>query len=120
MDLQFWTMLLKIIIFLPLIIMLIYISIKYGGTKFQSAQNGKYLKIVERIQISKENSILLVKIGNKAYVMSSSASNVQVIYELTEEELKELDENKLNKPSEYEFLKKISDKLKVKGRFKDE
>lgn len=37
---------------------------KYGGNKLQDIQKGKYIKIVETT-ISKENSLLVVKIGQK-------------------------------------------------------
>lgn len=122
MDLQFWWMLFKIIIFLPFILMLIYISMKFGGSKLQNIQNGKYIKILERAPISKENSLLVVKIGQKGYVMTSTNGKIEIISELSQKEIIEVEASKAI--PQYENLKdfyektglmKISEKLPVKN-----
>lgn len=132
MDLQFWWMFLKIVIFLPFILMLIYISMKYGGSKLQNIQNGKYIKILERAPISKENSLLVVKVGQKGYVMASTNGKIEIISELSQEEIIEVETSKaipqyedLKDFYEKAGLKKISEKVPVnnfyeKLRFKKE
>lgn len=132
MDLQFWWMLLKIIIFLPFILMLINISMKYGGSKLQNMQNGKYIKVLERAPISKENSLLVVKIGQKGYVMASTNGKIEIISELSQEEIIEVEASKVIPQYEdlkdfYEKtgLKRISEKVSFKNfyeklRFKKE
>lgn len=120
MDYEFWMMLLQIIIFLPFIIFLIYLSIKFGGGKIQSFQNGKYIKILERVAISKETSILLVKLGDKIWVMSSSSKGIEKLQQLTEEEAINVEKNLKDSTYNYDNLKKVLDKLKLKGRFKNE
>ncbi|MFA9398589.1 MAG: flagellar biosynthetic protein FliO [Clostridiaceae bacterium] len=77
---------LKLIIFLPLILFMIYFSLKYGGSKLNNFQNGKFIKIIERVNLSKDNSVVLTKLGEKYYILSSSNSNVEILKELTEEE----------------------------------
>lgn len=132
MDVQFWWMFLKIVIFLPFILILIYISMKYGGSKLQNIQNGKYIKILERASISKENSLLVVKIGQKGYVMASTNRKIEIITELSQEEIIEIEASKVipqyeNLKDFYEKtgLKKISEKVPInnfyeKLRFKKE
>ncbi|KHD38294.1 flagellar biosynthesis protein FliZ [Clostridium acetobutylicum] len=113
---EIFFMLLKIIIFLPLVIFLIYLSLKYGGSKLQNMQNGRFLKILEKTPISKENSILVAQMGDKAYVLSSTEGKVEILKELTDEELCMLNESK--SIPEYknlnEFILSIKDKLKNK------
>ena len=86
-DGEFWMLLIKIIAFLPLILILLYLSLKYGGNKLQKLQNGKYMKILDRIALSKENTIVVVKIGEKAYAISSSSNKIEVLFELPKEEI---------------------------------
>ena len=112
MDIEFWTMFFKIIIFLPFILFLIYLSLKYGGTKLQGLQGGKYLKMVERLSISKDNSIMVVKIGVKGYVISSTNNKIELLEEITAEELAVLESN--NSMPQYTSLKDFIDKLKHK------
>lgn len=132
MDLQFGLMFLRTIIALLFILMLIYISMKYGGSKLQNIQNRRYIKILERVPISKENSLLVVKIGQKGYVMASTNGKVEIISELSQEEIIEVVDSKaipqyndLKDFYEKTGLKKISEKVPVRNfyeklRFKKE
>ena len=136
MDLQLWWMFLKIIIFLPFILILIYISMKYGGSKLQDIQNGKYIKVLERTPISKENSLLVVIIGQKGYVIASTNGKIEIISELSKEEvatvqatkaipqyenLKDFyEKTRLKKFSEKVLAKNFSEKLKLKKEDKNE
>lgn len=113
MDLQFLWMLFKIIIFLPFILLLIYISIKYGGNKLQNMQNGRYIKILERAAISKENSLLVVKIGEKGYVMSSANGKLEIVSELDEKEILKVEVSRTI--PEYESLKDFYEKSGFKN-----
>ncbi|MCM8710980.1 flagellar biosynthetic protein FliO [Clostridium sp. SYSU_GA19001] len=108
-NLDFVLMLLKIIVFLPFILFLIYLSLKFGGSKLQSIQNGRYIKILERVSLSKENSLLVVKIGDKGYVLTSVAGKVDTLLELKEAEIKKIEESK--QIQEYANLKEFYQKL---------
>jgi len=127
-------MILKLVVALLVILPLIYISIKYGGNRLQNMQNGNYMKILERLTLTKENSLLIIKIGEKAYVFSSSGSKLEILMELEPEELKKIQESKkvtqykdfnefyrnfkgkLNIHSKNELLKKLKDKFRVKDK----
>jgi flagellar protein FliO/FliZ len=91
MGFDFWIMLLKIVVFLPFILLLFYLSVKYGGNKLSKIQNGKFIKVLERSALSKENSLLVVKIGEKGYVLTSASGKVDTLMELSDEELKKLE-----------------------------
>lgn len=91
MDGQFWITLLKILIFFPFIIALILILGKIGS-KFNLGTNNKFMKILERLPLSKDNSLLVVKIGDKAYLISSSQGKTEILRELEPSELEKINE----------------------------
>ncbi|AYF54999.1 flagellar biosynthetic protein FliO [Clostridium botulinum] len=105
-------MFIKVVIFLPFIIFIIYLFFKYGGAKLQEIQNGKYMKILDRMPLSKDNSLLVVKIGEKGYVISSTQGKIDILIELKEEELLKVEES--NKIQEYKSIKEAIKKLKFK------
>lgn len=86
-DGQFWIMILKLIILLPLIIFIIYITFRYGGIKFRNIQNGRYVRILDRIPLSKDNTLLIVKIGEKGYIMTSTHERIEILQEIKNEDL---------------------------------
>lgn len=105
MDLDFWTLLFKIIIFLPFTLLLLYISLKYGGNKLQKLQNGRYMKVLDRVALSKENSIIVVKIGEKAYAVSSSLKGINILFELPKEEISSIES--IKEIPQYEDMKEL-------------
>ncbi|NEZ45901.1 flagellar biosynthetic protein FliO [Clostridium niameyense] len=107
MDWQVLEMFLKIIVVLPSIVLILYISLKYGGGKLQQIQNGKYIKVIERVPITKENFILIVMLGEKGYIMSSTPNNMEILKELSEEEIKNIQKLKLESMTNYVDIKKI-------------
>lgn len=124
MDKQLLLMILNIIVVLPFILFLIYLSLKYGGGKLQSLQNGRFVKVIERVPITKESSILVVKIGEKAYVMSAGNNKTEILMELEEDEIQKIES--MNKLPQYscanidDSVKKILDKLKLKKEDRNE
>jgi len=89
MDGQFWTTLLKILVFFPLVLALILILGKLGN-KFNLTSNNKYMKILERLPLSKDTSLLIVKVGDKGYLMSSSCGKSEILKELSASELENI------------------------------
>ena len=117
-DGEFWLLILKIIVFLPFILLILYVSLKYGGNKLQKLQNGRYMKILDRISLSKENSIVVVKIGEKAYAISSSPKDVKILFELPREEIITIENNK--DIPQYEDMKELFKKHIMKKEVKDD
>jgi flagellar protein FliO/FliZ len=118
MDLEFWTLLFKIIIFLPFILLILYLSLKYGGNKLQKLQNGRYMKVLDRIALSKENSIVVVKIGEKAYTISSGPKGINILFELPQEEISKIEN--IKELPQYDDMKELFKKLRMKKGVKDE
>jgi len=84
----------KLILALGVTLGLMFLSFKLMGTKLNAINNNKYVKVIERVQVSKENFILIVKIGKKGYVIASTAGHMEKLSELSEEEINIIEEDK--------------------------
>lgn len=118
MDKQFLEMILNLIVVLPFIILLIYISVKYGGNKLQHMQSGKFIKIIERVSLSKDSTLSIAKIGDKVFLIASNSNNTEILMEIDEEQLKKMEN--VNSGSQYGNLNKFIIKLKSKKEDKNE
>ncbi|MEG0772967.1 flagellar biosynthetic protein FliO [Clostridium sp.] len=108
MDGQFWVTLLKILIFFPFIIALILIFGKLG-TKLNLGTSNKYMKVLERLPLSKENSLAIVKVGDKGYLMSSSTGKIEILKELDSVEIETIkDINEVNLEQLNKTIKNIN------------
>jgi flagellar protein FliO/FliZ len=121
MDGQIWLMLIKIVIFLPFVLLLIYISARFGGSKLQSLQNGKYIKVLERVPLTKDSSLVVTKIGEKGYVLSSSSGKVEILTQISNEELLKVEDSAINPIPQFISVKEfVVKKLKLKREEQNE
>lgn len=117
---EIFMMIIKLIISLLVILGLIFILFKLSNKKINDMNENKYINVIDRCQIDKDSYILIVKIGKKGYVMSSSAGKIEKLEELSEEEIISIQNEKLKKIKEanikYENtinnLKKLISKVK--------
>ncbi|MBU3180634.1 flagellar biosynthetic protein FliO [Clostridium psychrophilum] len=105
MDGEFILLIFKIIIFLPFILFLLYLSLRYGGSKLRKLQDGRYMKVLDRVALSKENNIVVVKIGDKAYAMSSCTKEIKILFELPKEEIVRIEG--IKEIPQYEDMKEL-------------
>ena len=116
MNLNFFGMFIQLILALGVTLGLIFLTFKLMGTKVNSINNSKYIKVIERVQVSKENTVLVVKIGKKGYVMTSTTGHMGKLSELSEEEISLIEEEKKKAAEEItENYKKLM--LKSKSSF---
>ena len=94
MNFDFLGMFVQLILALGVTLGLIFLSFKLMGTKLNTINNNKYVKVIERVQVTKENTILIVKIGEKGYVMTSTTGHMEKLSELSEEEIIIIEEDK--------------------------
>ena len=94
MNFEFFGMLAKLILALGVTLGLMFLSFKLMGTKVNAINNNKYVKVIERVQVTKENFILIVKVGEKGYVMTSTSGHMEKLAELSEEEIISIEEEK--------------------------
>lgn len=105
-------MIFQILIFLPITLLLIYLIVKLGGSKVNTLGNRKIITIIERVQVSKEGFLLIVKILDKYYLMSSNSKTNEILKELNYIEV----ENILNERAESQkkYLNSIMEKILLK------
>lgn len=116
MDLNFFGMFMQLILALGVTLGLIFLTFKLMGTKVNSINNNKYIKVIERVQVSKENTVLVVKIGKKGYVITSTTGHMEKLSELSEDEINLIEEEKKKAAEEMtENYKKLM--LKSKSSF---
>lgn len=94
MDFEFLKMFIQLILALGVTLGLMFLSFKLMGTKLNTINNRKYINVIERVQVTKENSILIVRIGKKGYVMTSTAGHMEKLAELSEAEINIIEEDK--------------------------
>jgi len=94
MNFELLAMLVKLILALGVTLGLMFLSFKLMGTKLSAINNNRYVKVIDRVQVTKENFILIVKIGKKGYVMTSTAGHMEKLSELSEEEINIIEEDK--------------------------
>lgn len=87
-------MIFKLIVSMIVIFALMIILFKYANKGINGNLNKKYVKVIERVQISKDGYILVVKVGNKGMVLSTSTGHTEKLQELSEEEVAEIEEAK--------------------------
>ena len=65
MDFEFFKMIMQLMIALAITLGIMFLCYKVLGTKVNGINKNKYVQVLERTQITKDNSILVVKIGKK-------------------------------------------------------
>lgn len=93
MDFAF--LFIKLIFALVVVLGFMYLTFKLSGDKLSKINNNKYIKVLEKSQISRESSIAVVKVGNKGYILSISNSKIEKLDELSEEEILNIEEDKI-------------------------
>lgn len=79
---------------LTLIFSLMYLLRKLSGSKLDKINESKYITVIERTNISKDTAILLLKVGEKGYVISANNNNVEKLQEISKEEMISIIEEK--------------------------
>ncbi|GEM_PF-3005300 len=94
-------------LFVPFIIVVLVIIFAYLGTRFISAKytrmtSGKHLKIIERVSLGQDKSLLLVRIMTKTYLIGVSGSGINVVSEFIDGEF--ADDTTSGNPDFYSIL----------------
>lgn len=105
-------MFINLIISLSFVLGLIILISKILGSKVNELNEKKYIKVIDRLQITKENSLVIIKVGKKGYIMTSSSRNIQKLEELSEEEINKIEEDRKN--SLYDIKKLYNSAYKTK------
>ncbi|MDV4149693.1 flagellar biosynthetic protein FliO [Clostridium sp. AL.422] len=110
----------KLIFALATVLGLMYLTFKLSGDRLNKMNNGKYIKVLESTQISKESSITVVKVGTKGYVLGICNSNIEKLEELSDKDILMIEENKLKEKEKLnqQYYKAVSEFKSKINRFK--
>lgn len=105
-------MFLKLVISLGVVLLLMFLTFKFANNGVKKVSNDKYIKVIDRTQIGKDISLLIVKVGEEGWIMSTSNGKSEKLKELTKEEILEIEKKKKQKEEDLkEFYKVIEDKM---------
>ena len=80
----------KLAIFLPVVIALILWLGKIAEKYSNLGGRASSMKVIDRLPLSKDNGIFIVKIGEKFYIVTSSPGKVDIVREIEEGEIENL------------------------------
>lgn len=106
----------KLIFALIVVFGLMIIAIKYSNKGVNKINSRKYVKVIDRVQISKESFIVILKIGEKGLVLLTSTNHTEKLEELTNEEIELIEKNK---QEGYEEMTKVFEKIINKVKLKE-
>ncbi|MBN2258998.1 MAG: FliO/MopB family protein [Clostridiales bacterium] len=93
MDYNTTSSLLKLFVALPLVILLAYISLKFGNKYLRKINNGKVLNVIETVPVFNKAALSIVKIGKEYHVIGVTEANIVDIKILDESEIALLNKN---------------------------
>lgn len=117
MQMELAILMIKLLFALVVVFGLMFLLVKLSNNKLNKINHGKYIKVLERTNLSKDNSIILLKVGKKGYIIGSSSKGIEKLEEISEEEIALIDENKEKQKEEInqqyeEIIKNLSSKFK--------
>lgn len=109
-QLVFATIAVAVIIYLSYVVSK---SIATGSARINAA---KYMKIVDRIPVGQDRSILILQIGDKRYLVGNTAHSIEILAELEPDEIVALPAEKgmLDQVNKASFRKVLDDWMKKK------
>ena len=122
MQMELAILMIKLLFALVVVFGLMFLLVKVSNNKISKINHGKYIKVLERTNLSKDNAIILLKVGKKGYIIGSSSKGMEKLEEISEEEIALIDENKEKQKEEIneqyeEIIRKVSLKFKkIKNR----
>ncbi|WP_250673018.1 hypothetical protein LZ906_011650 [Paraclostridium ghonii] len=114
--------------FIILMIGVIVIAYKMNGLNLQNVGMYRYAKILEKVGISKDTYLLVLKTGEDGCVLLVSSNNIEKIKDLTPDDIKDIENNRQNnnllKSDKFKFsklnLKKdIQNPINLIGKLKE-
>ncbi|GAA0709002.1 hypothetical protein GCM10008904_19540 [Paraclostridium ghonii] len=114
--------------FIILMIGVIVIAYKMNGLNLQNVGMYRYAKILEKVGISKDTYLLVLKTGEDGCVLLVSSNNIEKIKDLTPDDIKDIENNRQNnnllksdkfKFSKLNFKKDVQNPINLIGKLKE-
>ena len=103
MNNTFLEFIINLIVLVPVVVLLIFISLRLSKKSLSKIGSGSYVKVLEKINLSKDICLYVIKSGNTGCIIVTSNNNTQVIKKLNEDEINEIIEMK-NQHNDFSFL----------------
>lgn len=99
-----------------IIIVAAYFTTKFVAKKQNTFTSGRLIKIVERVSLSRDTYLAVIKVGDKLLLLSTSAGKTQLVAEL-DSSLAEQIEKTVKQPDFFEIFASL---IKPKHKAQDE
>ncbi|MFR8868942.1 flagellar biosynthetic protein FliO [Paraclostridium sordellii] len=104
--------------FVILMFLIILIAHKINGVNLQNMGIYKYAKVIEKVSISKDTFLIILKTGDEGCVLLISPNNVERIRDLNKADLEEIENSKKSnhklRPDASKFTKVKFNKFRFK------
>lgn len=116
---EFVYMVVKLIAVLVILLAIMVVILRFTNKSISTTLDKKYIRVLEKVQLSKESFIVVVRIGSKGAVFVTSSAKTEKISDLSEEEIKEIEKAKIESiESMTQIVDKVMNKIKSKERYK--
>lgn len=82
--------------FIILMFLIVLIAHKMNGTSLQNMGMYRYAKVIEKVSISKDTFLIVLKTGDEGCVLLISPNHVERVRNLNRSDLEEIETNKKN------------------------
>ena len=106
----------KLIFALLVVLLFMILALRFSNKGITKYNSKKYARVIDRIQLSKESSIVILKLGDKGIVLLTSTNHTEKLEELTKEEIELIEKNK---QEGYEEMTQVFNKIINKVRLKE-
>lgn len=114
--------------FIIIMVVVITIAYKLNGINLQNIGIDRYAKILEKVGISRDTYLIVLKTGEDGYVLLVSGNSIEKIKHLTQDDIKEIESKKQNinlvnsnklKFNKLSFKKNTYDSRSLIGKLKE-
>ena len=106
MNNTFLEFIINLIVLVLVVVLLIFISLRLSKKSLSKIGSGSYVKVLEKINLSKDICLYVIKSGNTGCIIVTSNNNTQVIKKLNEDEINEIIEMK-NQHNDLSYLNNL-------------
>lgn len=116
---EFIKYILNLILVVPIVLLLFFIAIRLGKTSLSKIGIYNYVSVLEKVNMGKDSSVVVLKVGEKGYVGVLAKDSFETICSLDEKEIQDIENKKnqiLNQKKDFKF---DLNKKVLRGVFKD-
>lgn len=116
---DYFFFIIKLITFSGALLLLLVALLKKGEGKVKKLTNGKYVSIIEKTYVGKNQYIYVLKLGQDGAVFMSTEKGMDKIKDLTKEEVQEIEanKNKSNEEMKVKYTEGISSFRNIGSKF---